>query len=126
VAPDLEFTKDTKELTYQISTDKVSPPGKHGVFCQVILNHNGETLYQSVGGAELRVDVPLPPKTVAAAPATPTPAPMAPAAPAKPPEKRLSRLEQLRLEQEEREKAAKGEKKPENPPAPKKEEPKKP
>jgi len=71
---------------------------------------NGEVVAQSVGGGELRVDVPLPPKVVAVAP--PVPAPMTapvtpPPMPVKPPEKRLTRLEQLRLEQDEREKAAK-------------------
>jgi len=105
-APDLELTKESKELAFAVTTDKTTPAGKHGVFCQVVVTHNGETLYHNVGGNELRVDVPLPPKA-ATAQAPPTPQP------AKPAEKRLSRLEQLRLEQEEREKAAKGEKKPE-------------
>lgn len=116
-APDVKITKDSKEFTFAVTTDKTSPAGKHGTYCQVVIVHNGETLYQNAGGGELRIDVPLPPK-VAAVPtpaAAATPAQSAP--PAKPPEKRLTRLEQLRLEQEEREKAAKGE--------PKKEEPKK-
>ncbi len=120
-APTLEFTKDQKELTFEVATDKTSPAGKHGVFCQVAITHNGETVIHNIGGNELRIDVPLPPK-VTATPA-PAAAPAQPAAPAKPPEKRLTRLEQLRLEQEEREKAAKKEK--EAPPAPKKDEPKK-
>jgi hypothetical protein len=113
-APDQKITKDTKELAIPVTTDKTSPAGKHGVYSQVIITHNGETLSHSVGGGELRIDVPIAPK-VAAAPAAATPQP---AAPAKPPEKRLTRLEQLRLEQEEREKAAKKEE-------PKNEEPKK-
>jgi hypothetical protein len=110
-APDQKITKDTKELSIPVTTDKTSPAGKHGVYCQVIVVHNGETLYQAVGGGELRIDVPLPPKVAAAPPPT-TPAATPPPA-AKPPEKRLTRLEQLRLEQEEREKAAKGEPKKE-------------
>ena len=60
---------------------------------------NGEQVTHNVGGAELRIDVPLPPK-----PNTPAPMPMpvvaaAPqpaATPAAAPAKRLSRLEQLR------------------------------
>jgi hypothetical protein len=109
-APDLKTTKDSKELAIPVTTDKTSPAGKHGVYSQVIITHNGETLYHSVGGGELRIDVPLPPK-VAPAPTPQAATPQPAVTPAKPPEKRLSRLEQLRLEQEEREKAAKGEKK---------------
>ncbi len=121
-APTMEFAKDQKELTFEVATDKTSPAGKHGVFCMVVITHNGESIVHNIGGNELRIDVPLPPKVAATpTPAAPTPPPAA--APAKPPEKRLTRLEQLRLEQEEREKAVKKEK--EAPPAPKKEEPKK-
>jgi hypothetical protein len=99
---DLKLTKDTKELSFQVTTDKTTPAGKHGVFCQVVVALNGETVTQNVGGAELRVDVPLPPKTDADAQAPPQqPQPAQPAA------KPLSRLEQLRQEQEAREKAAK-------------------
>ncbi|HET6572155.1 MAG TPA: hypothetical protein VFG68_01015 [Fimbriiglobus sp.] len=99
-APDLKLTKDTKELAFPVTTDKATPAGKHGVFCQVTVAVNGETLTQNAGGAELRVDVPLPPKAGATAQAKPKPA-------ARP----LSRLEQLRQEQAEREKTAKDEKK---------------
>lgn len=104
----LELTKDQKEVAFDVATDKTSPAGKHGVFCQLIVEKNGEQIVHNVGGGELRIDVPLPPKAAAAAP---TPAPAAkPAAtaPAKAPEKRLSRLEQLRQEQEAKEKAEKG------------------
>lgn len=118
-APDVKVTKDSKEMTFAVTTDKTSPAGKHGVYCQVIIVHNGETLVQNAGGGELRIDVPLPPKVAAAPTPAPAATPAAPAPPAKPPEKRLTRLEQLRLEQEEREKAAKGGTEP------KKEEPKK-
>jgi hypothetical protein len=100
----IDLTKDTKELAFDVSTDKTSPAGKHGVFCQVVIDQDGEQIVQNVGGGELRIDVPLPPKTTAAA--APAAKPAAPAA-AKPAEKRLSRLEQLRLEQEAREKAEK-------------------
>lgn len=119
-APEVKVTKDSKELAFAVTTDKTSPAGKHGTYCQVVIVHNGETLVQNAGGGELRIDVPLPPKVAATPPPMPnttTPAPPMP--PAKPPEKRLTRLEQLRLEQEEREKAAKGGTDP------KKEEPKK-
>lgn len=103
-APPVKINKDTKEVTFEITTDKTSPAGKHGVFCQLVVQKDGETITHNVGGNELRIDVPIPPKVAA------TPMPNAPAAapppPAQPMQKRLTRLEQLRLEQEAREKAA--------------------
>jgi hypothetical protein len=111
--PDLELTKDTKELAFAIATDKTSPAGKHGgIFAQVIIDRGGELITGNTGGTELRIDVPLPPKADAPA----TPAPTTPTPPAGQPEKRLTRLEKLRQEQEEREKAGT---------PPKKDEPKK-
>ncbi len=104
-AADVEITKDTKEIAFKVTVDKTSPPGQHrNIFCQVVVTKDGEPILHNVGGTELRIDVPLPPK-VAAAPKPSTPAPP-PAQPAKPAEKRLTRLEKLRLEQQEREKAA--------------------
>jgi Bacterial pre-peptidase C-terminal domain len=106
-APDLEITKDTKELAFKVTVDKTSPAGQHrNIFCQVVLMQNGEPILMNTGGTELRIDVPLPPKSN-----TPPPTPTKvtakpPEQPTKPPEKRLTRLEKLRLEQEEREKAA--------------------
>jgi len=66
---------------------------------------NGEPVVHNVGGTELRIDVPIPPKVASAAPA-PMAKPM-PAPAAAPAEKRLTRLEKLRLEQAEREKQGK-------------------
>jgi hypothetical protein len=106
-APDVEITKDTKEVAFKLAIDKASPPGQHNnLFCQVFIVENGEMVLHNVGGTQLRIDVPLPPKTNE--PPKPAPPPVAakPPDPAKPPEKRLTRLEKLRLEQEEREKAA--------------------
>lgn len=104
-AADVEITKDTKEIAFKVTVDKTSPPGQHrNIFCQVVVTKDGEPILHNVGGTELRIDVPLPPK-VAAAPKPSAPAPQ-PAQPAKPAEKRLTRLEKLRLEQQEREKAA--------------------
>jgi len=105
--PDLEFTKDTKELSFAVTTDKTTPPGKHGVFVQVVIPVNGESVVQNVGGGEFRVDVPLPPKVAPVAPVAVV-APPKPVAPvAAPTAKPLTRLEQLRKEQDEREKAGK-------------------
>ena len=56
----------------------------------------------NAGYSELRIDVPIPPKTGQPAPVVTKPQPQP--QPGKPPEKRLSRLEKLRLEQQEREK----------------------
>jgi hypothetical protein len=104
-APVLEITKDTKELAFKVALDKTSPPGQHNnIFCQVQIVQNGEMVLHNVGGTQLRIDVPLPPKVAQATP--PQPVAQPPPA-AKPPEKRLTRLEKLRQEQEEREKAAK-------------------
>jgi hypothetical protein len=104
---DIEITKDTKEFAFKLAVDKTAPAGQHrNIFCQVVVMANGEPILHNVGGTELRIDVPLPPK-VAVAP--PPPMPMVtpkPTDPPKPPEKRLTRLEKLRLEQQEREKAA--------------------
>ena len=111
-APDLDVLAGTTELPFALTADKASPAGKHGnIFCQVLVPLNGEVVVHNLGGAELRVDAPLPPKPAAAKPAAPVAAKpaAAPAVAAKPPEpKRLTRLEQLRLDQEEKEKAGKG------------------
>jgi hypothetical protein len=97
-AAPVELTKDSTEVSFAVATDKATPAGKHGVWLQVTRVVDGETVVTNVGGAELRVDVPLPPK------ATASKEPAKPAAPAKPAERRLSRLEQLRLEQQQKEK----------------------
>ena len=108
--PDQPLTKATTDLSFPVTTAKDTPAGKHGTFVQVMIPVNGEQVAQNVGGGEVRVDVPLPPKVVAAKPAEPAkPAAPKPAAPAT--AKPLSRLEQLRKEQAEREAA--GEKPPE-------------
>jgi hypothetical protein len=110
-APEATITKDTKEVAFKLTLDPTSPAGQHNnVFCQVFVTHNGETVLHNVGGTQLRIDVPIPPKPNEA------PKPMATAPPPKPndpPMKRLTRLEQLRKEQEEREKAQQGDKPPE-------------
>jgi hypothetical protein len=105
-APEASITKDTKEFAFKVATDKTSPAGQHrNLFCQVVVMQNGEPVVQTVGGTELRIDVPLPPKANEATKAAPKAETKAVAA--APAEKRLTRLEKLRLEQEEREKAAK-------------------
>ncbi len=98
--PDIEITKDSKELSFPLTVDPAAPVGQHkNLYCQVIVTQDGEPIVQNVGSTELRIDKPLP----AAVAAKPQVAPK----PAAPTEKRLSRLEQLRKEQEEREKGQK-------------------
>jgi hypothetical protein len=97
-----DVTKDTKDIIFKIATDMTTPAGNHAnLFCRVVVTENGEPVVHNIGTGKLRVDVPLPPKKDAPAPA----APAAPAAEQPPMPKRLTRLEQLRLEQQEREKA---------------------
>ena len=91
-ADPVEFTKETKELAFQVKTTKDTPVGSHkSLFCQITITQNGEPIVCTVGTTELQVNeppaaAPAPaPKADAAKPATPPPA-------AKP----LSRLEQLR------------------------------
>jgi Bacterial pre-peptidase C-terminal domain len=113
-APEATITKDAKEVAFKLTIDPTSPPGQHNnVFCQVYVTHNGETVLHNVGGTQLRIDVPLPPKpNEAPKPMVTAPPPMP--KPTDPPVKRLTRLEQLRKEQEEREKAQQaGDKPPE-------------
>jgi hypothetical protein len=91
-AAPVEFTKETKELAFQVKTTKDTPVGSHKtLFCQTTITQNGEPIVGTVGTTELQVNeppaaAPAPArKADAAKPATPPPA-------AKP----LSRLEQLR------------------------------
>jgi hypothetical protein len=105
-APEVEITKETKEFAFKVTTAKESPAGTHkNIFCQVVITQAGEPIVHNVGGTELRIDVPLPPKPSAPAAAPVAAAQPAPAAPMPPAEKRLTRLEKLRLEQAEKEKA---------------------
>ena len=103
-APEIEITKDTPELTFQVKTEADSPAGKHGnVFCQVVITQGGETIVGRAGTTELQIDQPLPaPAAAPAAPAAPTAVAQAETPPPAAPEKPLSRLEKLRLAAKER------------------------
>ncbi len=107
----LKIKKETPEMLFNLTTDKVSPAGNHkNLFCQVVIMANGEPITHNIGSGELRIDVPIPPKVAPAA--APAPKPAVAAAPkpaAAAPPKPLSRLEKLRLDAKERaEAAAKG------------------
>ena len=90
-APELKFTKDTKELVFDVATTSQSPVGNHkSVFVEIATPVNGELVRMSGGGTELQIAAP------AAAPVA-APAPKAVAAtPAPAAEKPLSRLDKLR------------------------------
>ncbi|MEX0614086.1 MAG: hypothetical protein WD229_18345, partial [Pirellulales bacterium] len=89
-ADPVEFTRETKELAFQVKTTNDTPVGSHKtLFCQVNITTNGEPIVGSVGTTELQVNEPP-----AAAPAKV--AETKPAEPAAAPPKPLSRLEQLR------------------------------
>ncbi|MDX1946719.1 MAG: PPC domain-containing protein [Pirellulaceae bacterium] len=100
----IEFTKDTAELVFKIAATKDARPGRYpSLVCVTSFQIDGETVSQTIGGGEVRVDAPLPPKPNAP-PAAGKPATPAQPAPAGTPMKRLSRLEQLRLEKEKQDK----------------------
>jgi len=61
---ELELTKDMQELVFPITTAKDTKPGTHkNIFCRVFIPEAGEMIVHGrVGGTELRVDKPIPPK----------------------------------------------------------------
>ena len=94
-AEEKTFTREAKEVVFQVKTEPDSPTGQHkSLFCSMDLQINGESIQQTITPTgTLRID-PVPAATVAEAKPAPPPTP-APAA-----EKRLSRLEQLRRQQQ--------------------------
>ena len=85
------------EVVFPISTTSKSPPGLHKtIFCRAVVKSQGESITHVVGGGELRIQPPLPPKTAVAAKPEPKPPPKLQPKPAT--AKPLSRLEQLRME----------------------------
>src|SRR5437016_4010375 len=58
--PEVEISKDSKDVAFKLTLDKASPPGQHNnLFCQVFIMHNGELVLHNVGGTQLRIDVPI-------------------------------------------------------------------
>lgn len=101
-AAEATFTKDTKELVFEVKTDEKSPVGNHkSPFVELITTSNGEPVHFRSGQSELQIAAPskpAPPTATQAAaaqqPAKDQPSQDASAKPAKP----LSRLEKLRLQ----------------------------
>ncbi|MEQ8790636.1 MAG: PPC domain-containing protein [Pirellulaceae bacterium] len=92
-----KFTQDSTEFTFRVKAEETARPNTYkSLVCKATLVRNGEPITTTIGGGELRVDKPLPPKVAAPAkPAEKKPEVQKPAEPAK---KVLTRLEQLRLE----------------------------
>jgi hypothetical protein len=87
-----EITKDSTELVFKLQTTANSPAGQHKtLFCRAIITINGEPVAHGLGGGELRIDVPLPPKV-----GQPESPPAATATQTPPADKPLTRLEKLR------------------------------
>ncbi|MEM0897234.1 MAG: PPC domain-containing protein [Verrucomicrobiota bacterium] len=63
-APELTFTKDTKELVFPVKAAPDSPKGQHkGLFCSVEVPDNGGIVLHALAqGGVLRIDPPKPPK----------------------------------------------------------------
>lgn len=98
-AEPLEMTKETQELVFKIKAGPEAPVSKNkNLFCQIIIQQEGEEVIHHLGSGELRIDKPLPPKTTPA----PAPTPQVAETPKPPATKPLSRLEQLRLEQQQK------------------------
>jgi len=96
----IDFTKEMAELVFKVTTTPEARPGRYpSVVAVATIPIEGETVTQTIGTGELRVDAPLPPKPNAP-PAAAAPAAAAAPMPAAAPMKRLTRLEQLRLDKE--------------------------
>ncbi len=106
----MSFNHQTQELTFTLKTQADSPVGKHGLFCQLTIPQNGESITSRAGNVELQIDQPIPAEVnqPVAAPVAPAPAAGQPAAvepPKPPPAKPLTRLEKLRLAAKQRQEA---------------------
>ena len=94
---EVKFTKETKEIVFEVTTNDKSPVGNHKTpFVELVTICNGEPVQANGGKTELQIATPSkrapaasPAQTAAASPASPTPAP---------PGKPLSRIEKLRLQ----------------------------
>lgn len=61
--PPLNFTKDTTELVFDVTTNEKSPIGKHkGIHCQIVVPHNGDEVVSVAGRSELQITKPKPPR----------------------------------------------------------------
>ena len=62
------------EVIFPIATTSKSPPGLHKtIYCRAVVKSQGEPITHVVGGGELRIQPPLPPKAAVAAKPAPNP-----------------------------------------------------
>ena len=86
------------EVIFPITTTSKSPPGVHKtIFCRAVVKSQGEPITHVVGGGELRIQPPLPPKAMRGCQARPKPAPQTQPKPRRG-QAAQPRLEQLRAE----------------------------
>lgn len=108
-AEPVQFTKETQELVFNVTTAADSPVGKHNLICQLLVPQNGESVVSTAASVQVQIDAPLP---APVAVVTPAPMPQAPVQPAPmptaAPPKPLSPLEKLRLAAKQRQEAQPG------------------
>ena len=100
----MKFNKESKELIFNLKTDKTSPVGKHNLFCRLTITQDSEPIVSRAGGVQLQIDKPPPPPPEAKAQPKPEakPQPVVAKKPDAPKAKPLTRLEKLRLAAKER------------------------
>ncbi len=99
IAAEIKFTKDSKEIVFDVKTNEKSPLGNHKTpFVEMVVIASAEPVLSRGGSTELQIDAPLKKVEPAPMPAAPAAA-AAPVAAVEPPkEKPLTRLEKLRLQ----------------------------
>ena len=76
-----QITKDSTEIVFPIATTANSPPGLHKtLLCRAVVTSQGEPITHLLGGGELRIQKPPPPKAAQPTKPVPTPTPTAAAA----------------------------------------------
>lgn len=98
-AEPVQFSKETPEIVFNVTTQTDSQVGNHNLICQLNVTQNGEEVISTAGRVPLQIDAPLP---APVAQTTPAPTPQQPAVqptpmPSAAPPKPLSPLEKLRL-----------------------------
>lgn len=94
---EVKFTKETKEMVFEVTTNDKSPVGNHKtLFVELVTICNGEPVQANGGKTELQIAAPSKPAPAASPAQTAAVSPVPPTS--APPEKPLSRLEKIRLQ----------------------------